>query len=785
MDNKIVIELSKYFKLNFHVIRLKDNSKEPVNKWREPQNWIQDPSDVNGGNIGIICDQIIVFDADTLETIEFLEQIQEFRETTRVRTRKGKHYYFLRSGDFLVKTEKIYKDKIKIDVKADGGYVVAPPSQIDGVEYVFETDLENIRMLTLEEYQNLLGRIKEKLGLLKKEGGSAPNHRKGEIDLGKLKEVLKRHYREGVRQDIVLYTSAILRKKGVDQETVKNFIAELCHETLDFDIRQRLSGVEATYKKAVSELKGISGLLELGISREELRCISGKEDNFSTTTGTELGVGFLTDDTYVYAVKNKGGKTERFLIGPRIKVASKIYSGVDVMFEIEFEGRRKIMREIKDIEAIRKLTGIEVFQEKAYLQWLVEETRNGVPERYNRTQTGWEDDIFIYPTFQPNDVWENWFWYRKIKQYKSNIGLHHKLVIEALRDGKYLAVVYAFCLASILNNPLETNPGVLFITGPARAGKTTVAKLGVNLFLPSHNVFVTSHTTSVGFELLMKSLKDLPILFDECVLKNLDLEKIVFMVASRVGKVRGTKDLSINISDIASNIIFTSEALEQSTFKRAGAQRRLCSLTLDDFQRSAFSALRIEDIHKFNKCWGAGLDIIEFIVKNKEKVVNLKETEEKAIERNSLHSLYHVALPMLTAIRVFEEFYHEEFPVTYNTCLALLNEQKEEFEKKTDLVERFRDEFAQFLVQKANQIIDLQNTDKKTYGDIIGQKEGEDFFILTKAFADFCYELGLEMKLLIRELVNSNILIPGSGRGFRKMKKIAGTTVSTYHIKLT
>lgn len=775
----------------FSVIPLQKNSKQPACSWKDYQTRKMTTDEVEKltwNNIAIITGAIsnlIVVDADTKETIEFLEQFEEFRETAKVETKRGRHYYFLIEDipqDY--NTQKIYKKNIKIDVKANGGYVVAPPSQIDGHVYTWignhngSGGIEEALNLKFSEFVELLEHIKSKL-FKKKEKKS--DDRSDETDEGgtdkvkwkKLKELILRRYEEGRRQDIILYLGGWLKKLGERREKIEELVADICLEAGDRDVLQRLSAVKNTFKN--SDVKGISGLVELGYSQEELEEVVGgrKEPQERETIYTEL-------DGIVYALKNGTPK----MLGPAVTISAVVHDEKYKAYEIRYNNESEIMKDIADLSAIQKLTGIAVVKEKDFLEYLNLQAIKCDTHRFIRRTTGWRDGIFYHPAIQPEDIWDFWAFSSKVNPVEYEKDKQHMLIREALKIGGKLAFTYAFCLASVLNDLLRTNPSVMFISGPARAGKTTLAQLAVNLFLPSEQVFATAYSTHTGFELMMRQLKGLPILFDECVLKEMELEKIVFMVASRVGKIRGTKNLSINISEMNSNVIFTSEVLEQTHFKRAGSYRRLVAITMEDFQKDCFLGLPVEEIQKWKKYYGAGIDIISFLMRDPEGWRQHEEKVENDIEEAKLHSLYHVTKPVLMAIKVFEDFYKEKFPKTYEEALSALVEQKNEFESRIDWITKFREDFSQFLVRKSSQIVDPHDPQKRIAHDVIGQREEGGFYILTSAFNEFCIEYGYEQRILIRELVRNNIISPYSHGKNRKIKKINGVAVSTYHIVL-
>ncbi|PKN33222.1 MAG: hypothetical protein CVU61_14495 [Deltaproteobacteria bacterium HGW-Deltaproteobacteria-19] len=79
-------------------------------------------------NIAIITgtvSNLVVFDLDSEDAVAYAEEEGGFPETVKVKTGKGYHVYMKHPG-FPVKNS-VNKD-LAIDIRSDGGYVVAPPS---------------------------------------------------------------------------------------------------------------------------------------------------------------------------------------------------------------------------------------------------------------------------------------------------------------------------------------------------------------------------------------------------------------------------------------------------------------------------------------------------------------------------------------------------------------------------------------------------------------------------------------------------------------------------------
>ena len=102
---------------------------------------------VPDANIGIATGKIsdlVVVDVDGSTGEETLAKIERkhgsLPQTWQVRTGKGRHLYF-RYPENVAKIKSVARTKLKLDVRADGGYVIAPPSiHQSGRRYAFLED---------------------------------------------------------------------------------------------------------------------------------------------------------------------------------------------------------------------------------------------------------------------------------------------------------------------------------------------------------------------------------------------------------------------------------------------------------------------------------------------------------------------------------------------------------------------------------------------------------------------------------------------------------------------
>jgi len=109
--------------------------KKPLLAWKQYQERLPTKEEVNSwfnmnpdANIGIITgavSNLVVFDLDSEHAVEYAEEQGGFPDSVKVKTGRGYHIYMRHPG-FIVKNQ--VEEKLDIDIRGDGGLVVAPPS---------------------------------------------------------------------------------------------------------------------------------------------------------------------------------------------------------------------------------------------------------------------------------------------------------------------------------------------------------------------------------------------------------------------------------------------------------------------------------------------------------------------------------------------------------------------------------------------------------------------------------------------------------------------------------
>jgi len=109
--------------------------KLPLVAWKKYQNerptveevnhWFNTNPDANIGIITGAVSDLVVFDLDSPEAVKYADQQGGFPDSVKVQTGKGYHVYMKHPG-FEIRNS--VNKKLDIDIRADGGYVAAPPS---------------------------------------------------------------------------------------------------------------------------------------------------------------------------------------------------------------------------------------------------------------------------------------------------------------------------------------------------------------------------------------------------------------------------------------------------------------------------------------------------------------------------------------------------------------------------------------------------------------------------------------------------------------------------------
>jgi len=212
-----------YRSLGLNIIPLKNKSKEPKVNWKEFQEKKYDGIFADTDNIAIICGKIsnnlVVIDLDdpALITELFHNKERLLKKTLVTQTARGVHIY-CRPLTHMPRTTKLHDDKGRgIDIKGEGGYVVAAPSvHPSGAKYEIISQTNKIDVVDLDGL----------MGVLKFNGFKGA----GDLDLGKLHHVMNDPITEGERNDSLFIADRHLmnpNERGLEPQEARKILGDI------------------------------------------------------------------------------------------------------------------------------------------------------------------------------------------------------------------------------------------------------------------------------------------------------------------------------------------------------------------------------------------------------------------------------------------------------------------------------------------------------------------------------------------------------------------------------
>lgn len=150
MDDQVKeAALSYVYRFKISCFPLAGGRKTPaIDSWKEYQERYPTGGEIVtqwplGSNLGIVTgsiSRIVVVDCESIDDAKWFWEARG-KTTTVVETPRGIHFYFRHPGQHVSNAQRVKDDagKPRYDVRGDGGYVVAPPSQVIAGEGVAKT----------------------------------------------------------------------------------------------------------------------------------------------------------------------------------------------------------------------------------------------------------------------------------------------------------------------------------------------------------------------------------------------------------------------------------------------------------------------------------------------------------------------------------------------------------------------------------------------------------------------------------------------------------------------
>jgi hypothetical protein len=227
-----------YGRLGWSVIPIEPRGKRPLIRWQIYQYRRADPTEIGEwfgrwpeANIAVVTgviSHLVVMDLDPRHGAEAsLDRLQEehgpLTETVEARSGGGgRHLYFAHPGEMTRNRVGIFPG---IDLRGDGGYVVAPPSMhACGEPYCWTCSPESVRVAPLPEW--LLNQVSDER--------VRPGH-----SLADWRALLREGVAEGQRNNTIASLAGHLLWHGVDPEVAMELLLcwnqARCRPPLDAD----------------------------------------------------------------------------------------------------------------------------------------------------------------------------------------------------------------------------------------------------------------------------------------------------------------------------------------------------------------------------------------------------------------------------------------------------------------------------------------------------------------------------------------------------------------------
>lgn len=109
---------------------------------------------------------LVAFDSDNDISTELLMSIKEFRDTLKVKTRKGYHFYFQiedtknipENFTDVILFRNFQSQSYSMDIRLQSGYTILPPSKI--YDHIYQWEINEIVRLKWNELQKIINKIK-------------------------------------------------------------------------------------------------------------------------------------------------------------------------------------------------------------------------------------------------------------------------------------------------------------------------------------------------------------------------------------------------------------------------------------------------------------------------------------------------------------------------------------------------------------------------------------------------------------------------------------------------
>lgn len=274
-----------------------------------------------------------------------------------------------------------------------------------------------------------------------------------------------------------------------------------------------------------------------------------------------------------------------------------------------------------------------------YLADLEAENEETIPTIKAVSKLGWREGKFI-PFSKDTDIvvdidykLQKW-----INAYTPKGNLKDWIKqIKPFRENKIFRFIMSASFAAPLLNLIGHRIFIVFNWGESRGGKTAALKAALSVWGNPDDLTLTFNTTAVGIERLAGFYNDLPLGLDEKQVNKSqsDIEKIVYMLACGISRIRGNKTGGVQQMNFWNTIVLaTGEETISSTNTNTGVQTRCLEIEGSPFDRNEESASKMYHIIK-DEYGTAGPYFINKVIEEygDKNYQYLKEKQKEIIEK--------------------------------------------------------------------------------------------------------------------------------------------------------
>ena len=310
-----------YWNKGYSVIPIKTRTKEPAISWKPYQSKLAKENEIRGwwsewpyANIGIVTGKIsnlTVIDLDGSQGTEsFSKHLQKELPETRIHSSpNGMHLYYKYNANIKQTTGILPK----VDIRNDGGYILAPPSKVNGKNYSVKNDREIATVTKIPQ------------ALIK---SSAPTQAKGSTPTTNsndwVEDLLLNGAEDGTRNDSAARLAGYFINKGLSPTVIETLMfqfASKCNPPMEKDEILSVIGSISSYSQGVPTQDDLTSDIRNNLQEVRLKIVSAADLRSDAKAGKIpkqecllfLGADvpiFIKDRTHLLSAFPKTGKTE-------------------------------------------------------------------------------------------------------------------------------------------------------------------------------------------------------------------------------------------------------------------------------------------------------------------------------------------------------------------------------------------------------------------------------------------------------------------------------------------